>query len=323
MKTHVTGLPVVRGVILAIVASLLLQQASVRADIVPPPRLLTQPVKAPGLRVFAYFAGPPMPTDPSLHFGIRTATNTGYSWVDAAVPVTYSLTITDCPAGSAQIILVAETNPPANAFMPAYTESNVIRLAIQSQSNGAATATLGLKVNSAPAAPPALASIASAEAKGTWKLTLDGLQATVEAPDGVQTNVDLPGSVLSVFADPVFVYFGGPGDELTLSRVQISGIPSPIDENFVGTVVDPTLWRVCTSSYSTVVLVPRKAKFWLVWPRNTTVRLQSGTTIEPASAWQDFEVPTNHLDVGSYQQTPICPDTTNRFFRAIMHSSGR
>lgn len=122
-----------------------------------------------------------------------------------------------------------------------------------------------------------LATLYSAKMLGTWSVTfLNDTSVTMTAPDGSSTNFTLPSASAALFANPLFAYFGNQpngarktGQSSTFSRVQITGVPSPIDDTFQGPGLnqDPEnpVWELAADDANGVMVVTASDLFWLTW----------------------------------------------------------
>lgn len=301
---------------------LLGSELSARADVAPPPFTSLQPVRASGLRS-TYMKNWRGEVPKPVNFCLRSVRTSGLSWVTAGTPVTYSFTIGDLTGGSAFVRLVGGSMPVLLADRS--VAANVICLQVDRLADGTASACLRFKMNSTNTEPPVISTLASPRAEGTWRLILDGTNATIQASDGRTQSATLDLAALHQFADPMSVYFGGgqgePYDslDLTLCRVSITGVADPLEETFEGKGLDSARWEF---SGGASVVVPKEARMWLTspalyFPGNYT--LQTTTSLQGA-AWSDYLVPTNSLlPYGRYMAMTAIPFDTNvaRFFRTI------
>jgi hypothetical protein len=301
----------------------------------------------PGLQIFASHAGAP-----TQRQDIRTV-SPEYSWVGAGQPVTYSLTITNYPdtnhAGfQTQIFLVPGDAVPKSETSPDWNEPNVVFLDIQNNSSGGAYATFRYKTNlpngnsmlytdssSTNGPVGALASINTSQIAGTWSLTFaNDTSVTLSGPGGVSTNFDLPPEAAADFAGPLYAYFGIQPNNVAsinqsarLSAVQITGVGTPIDENFAGVTndtqtipdLDPAIWERAAEDAAGVVLVPPDAAFWLNWtvPAAGYV-LQMSPDLTPDS-WTDVAAPATQIgnQMSAVVRSTDLPQGASAFFRLV------
>lgn len=313
---------------------------------IPPPTLSIQKAQ-PGLQLFASQGGSPYQRQ-----NIRTKAN-NYTWVGASQPVTYSLTIKDYPDTNhtgfqTHLFLVPGEAIPNFESSPDYNEPNLIFLDIQNNASGGAFATLRYKVNqpsgntmlynSQPTNGPVgvLGGVASSQPTGTWSLTFSNdTGVTLTAPNGTNASFQLPSEAAALFAGPLYAYFGVQPNSAgniyqsaLLSGVSITGVQTPITENFTGMTnetqtipnLDPEIWERVAENAAGVVLVPPNARFWI----NATVPadnyvVQTSRTLTPGS-WQDVPAPTTQI--GNQLRTIVTSPATgfesdHAFFRMI------
>lgn len=229
-----------------------------------------------GLRSFASAAGAQYQRQ-----NIRTA-NAAYSWIGAAGPVTYSLTVADYPGGDysgfqTHLFLVPGTGLPNWLTAPDWNEPNVIFLQIGNNADGSAYASFMYKTNQPSGnsmyfGPGTLASIGSPSPRGTWSLTFNSNTAvSLTSPSGASTNFTLPADAATLFSGPLSAYFGvqpntlaNIGQSATFSRLKISGVATPIDDTFA-TGFDGATWQVVADDVTGVVPVGSDVLFWLNW----------------------------------------------------------
>ncbi|HYE33656.1 MAG TPA: hypothetical protein VEH27_19710 [Methylomirabilota bacterium] len=264
--------------------------ASTNSGPLPPPKLSVEKRDAAGgLQLIASRAGAQYQRQ-----NIRTVVPQ-YSWVDAGGPVSYSVTISDYAANAnngfqTHIFLVPGDNVPASQSAPDWSEPNVVFLHISNNTDGRANATFRYKVNQAnangmywngnPANGPvgSLGTITAPTAVGTWTLTFtNNTGFTLTGPGGATGSFSMPAEHAALFAGPLFAYVGAQpnelrniGESVTLSRVQISGVGTPIDETFAPVAeapggLNPELWQISAEDAAGVVLVPNEVTFWVSW----------------------------------------------------------
>ena len=273
---------------------------TVLSDPITPPTMFIDNHPINGLNLFA------TGTNQYSRYDIQTVTTNGHSWIGAAGPVTYSMTITNYPTANhpyfqSQIFLVA--NPIGNPTAPDYSEANVIFLQIRNQTNGTCVGAFQYKTNqpndnSMFNGSGNLGSVTSAQSVGTWSLTFThNTNVTVTAADGSTANFVLPPDAAALFADPgLTVYFGAMpntigniGQECVLSHAGINGSASGLDDGFTGSALDASKWVVSGSNPEGVVLVPPQALYWVGWNLpDTGLGLQSNTNLSNASGWTTF-----------------------------------
>ena len=247
---------------------------------------------------------------------LKLQNTSGLGWLSASNPVTYSLTITNFPDGTAypgyQSHLFITTGTPAlSETGPDYAEANLIFLDIHENANGTAYAAFRYKTNqpngnamvynSNPTNGPVgtLGVVGSSTVLGTWKLTFDhDTNITVTAPD--LTNVghfSFTSDAAALFADPLNVYFGAQpnsvanfGQSVVLSAVSVSGNASPASDNFFADnwLLDTnTTWSIVATDPTTVqLLAPDPGALWVKWSLpDSGFGLQTSTNLGSPSAW--------------------------------------
>jgi len=185
---------------------------------------------------------------PDQRQSIRTISG-NYNWTTAGGPVTYAMTINEgLPAQAvgmmAYLHLIGTDNPDPGPAAD-WDEANGLFLEIQQQANGQCNAALLFKTN-APAGngnrytPEGLLTVLSnVPMVGTWSLTLNQANFSLNAPGGAHAAGTIGAAVASQFAGQVFACFGvqpntsdNLGRYVNLAHVQISGAAATLDEDF-------------------------------------------------------------------------------------------
>ncbi len=309
------------------------------------PSLSIEPAE-PGLRLFASAAGSQYQRQ-----NIRTV-SPEYSWVSASQPVTYSFTIGDYPNTNhtgfqTQIFLVPGDAVPNFESSPDYNEPNVVFLDLQNNDSGGAFATFRFKTNSPSGnsmlynsnptngAVGSLAGIGSAQVKGTWKLTFQNdTNVTLTTPGGSSTNFALPAAAAALFSGPLYAYFGVQPNQsaninqsAVLTRIQISGVATPIDESFAGVQsdpskpldLDPLVWERVAENAPGIILVPPGSPYWINWSVPATgYQLQVSPTLTSGS-WSDAGVTPTQIgnQIRSLVTSTNLPTGRSAFFRLV------
>ena len=248
-------------------------------DVAPPaPPIVSIEKAKPGLRIFAS-----QPGQQYARQNIYTRNSTGYSWVGAAEPVTYSVTLANYPDAShsgfqTHIFLVAGSNLPTWENSPDWNEPNVIFLDISGGADGSAYASFRYKTNQPNGngmiyGTGALGGVWSPKPNGTWSLTFSGNTAiTLTSPSGATTSLELPAEAAAMFADPLHVYVGAQpnqagniGQSVNVTRFQITGVASPIDDTFSSGALDSAVWQISAGDPAGVLTVPTGYSYWLNW----------------------------------------------------------
>lgn len=301
----------------------------------PPPPTLGMEKATPGLKIFASAAGSQYQRQ-----SIRTV-NPAYSWIGGFDPVTYSITISEYPDTNysgfqTHLFIIPGTSLQTNQTSPDYSEPNVVFLDIQNQVNGGAFANFRYKVdetngNSMIYGSGTIAGIGAPSIRGTWSLTFDPAgPITLTAPNGANTNFSMPSEHLAPFNGPAYAYFGiqpnrpaNIGQSATLARLQITGVPTPIDDTFSGPGLDTATWQVVAENVAGVVTVPPDATFWMTWTlpdRDFVFQVAEDLNFD-LSGWADF--PLTATQIGDRKRTVVLSSqlppnfTGNYFFRMI------
>lgn len=292
------------------------------ADAAPSPTTYTslRPVQSRGLRMM----------DNLIHWGtapnsaavcLRPVKTFGYSWVTRGAPVTYSFSVGQSSCGAPFVRLIGGSAPVG--FASSALARNFISLEVEEPYGSAVRASLLFKVDTTNE-PPVIATLSTPSILGTWSLTMSGTNATIKAPDGTEQTAAIPEAALARFADPMSVYFGSAQRnslDVTLKRLQITGVSEPLDETFDASKLDSSRWEVSRNWLCSSVIVPKDARFWLSsygLSPYSGFKLQTSTSLLPGS-WQDFPIPTNDLIEGRNLDSVFLPMDTNgmRFFRTL------
>jgi hypothetical protein len=250
----------------------------------PPPPTLALRKATPGLQLVASH-----PTEQYQRQSIFTAGNT-YSWYGNFDPVTYAITIGEYPDRShsgfqTHIFLLPGTGFTSGEPSVDYNRANLIFLDIGNSADGGGYASFRYKTNlpsgnsmvynSNPDAGPVgtLASIGSPQVTGTWSLRFNSDTAiTLTTPSGSETNFSLPDEAAALFAGPLHAYFGvqpnqpgNIGQGAVLSRIQITGLSTPLDETFPGPTLDAATWLVAATHPAGIILAPPDTAWALSW----------------------------------------------------------
>jgi hypothetical protein len=308
----------------------------------PPPHLGMERA-APGLHLV-----PPINRPVDERQSIYTKTPS-FSWMDAAGPVTYSITLAQFPSGDwphdpgyqAHMFLVPQRdipNGPGDSDID-WSATNVVYLQIASLAAGGARAQFMFKTNQAsasviftntnPALGPVglLASLDAASALGTWRVTFSAnTNVSLSAPDGTATAFSMPAPVAALFRNPLHAYFGVAGNspynlgtEAILSRIQIIGTAAPLDETFSAPALAPEVWDYAAAEPTGVIPVPAGSWLWLEWlGTQRGYLLQASPNLLPGS-WQNTELAGQFVVWGGPPRLLLPPpgtgDSPTMFFR--------
>ncbi len=291
----------------------------------PPPPTIGMSKGNPGLKVFASQAG--------AQYGrqsVYTRNSTGYSWVGAGAPVTYALTVADYPGGAnsgfqTHLFLVPGAGLPDWENSPDWNEPNLIFLDIGNGADGTGYASLRYKTNlpngnsmvynANPESGPVgtIASVGSPSPNGTWSITFNNdTDVTLAAPGGATATASLPAEAVALFSGSMHVYAGiqpnrleNIGQSVTFKRLEITGVASPISEDFTSAgVLTGETWNVSAVDRAGLVPVPSDAAFWLSWPLPDT-----GWTLQWAedldnNFWNDIAF-TSSSNIGGQRRTLV------------------
>jgi hypothetical protein len=316
----------------------------------PPPTMAIQPV-VPGLRLTA--------SDPAQQYqrqNVRTLASdaagmaTYYSWVTAGAPVTYSVTVKSFPDAAhsgfqLQVLLVSESAMPygPNDNAVDWNATNAVFVQIANNADGTATGRFMYKTNqpsgnsmfwntdSTNGAVGTLAMISDPSPLGTWSVTFNNnTDITLTTPSGSSTNCSMPSAAAALFADQDYAldaYIGiqpnttdNIGQSAILSRIQISGAPTPLDDTFSGASLDTDLWQIVAQDPTGILQVPPNSVYYLSWAAPATgFSLQVAPTLGKGS-WMDSGL-TNIFQVGTHKVVLIpssgLPSANTGYFRLI------
>jgi hypothetical protein len=274
---------------------------------------------------------------------IQTAAGIECSWVGNATPsspVTYTFNITNGPAPTATNFLAyAWLIANSIGFVAAEVwNSNMVRLALQSDGHGAAIATLGYKTNDTSGTTMFLTTgflcgITNVPFAGRWTISLtNDTDFTLTAPNGTLAAGSMPADVVGSYFQSNVQFFLGVspkgsqniGRFITVSDAGIgitnSGIV--IYSDFTsGQPLDNSQWGILADDPASVFVMPSNSVYRATW------RNASGAGIGPnsllcahslggSSAWST--VPTGILLGDSTNVVLVTDDyTTNAtgFFR--------
>jgi hypothetical protein len=269
---------------------------------------------------------------------IRSVASTGFSWIGAEDPMTYSLTITNYPAAAfsnflTYVILVQGTTTAPN---PDYASANVIYLDIQNQADGSTIGTFRYKVDDSGAndmlyGSGTLGSVTSPTALGTWSMTFSqDTNITVTAPNGATLTTNIPGTDADVvhFSDPVRVYFGDQpnttnnvGQLAVYSHFQIvSNSTTLLNDTFTSPTLNTALWAVSAEDPSGILQISPDTSFLLSWNLpDTGYRLITGTNLLSPETFRSNTLPVSVFLGRRTVPIPAAMLVTNNpgFFRLI------
>jgi hypothetical protein len=147
------------------------------------------------------------------------------------------------------------------------------------------------------------------------------------SPSGTSTNFNMPADSAALFADPMYVYVGvqpnnlnNIGQSATLSRIQITGSGTPLDDKFTGSTLDANTWQVAAEDPTGVVAVPLDSTYWLSWTLPATgFVVQASPSLAPGS-WVDSGL-TNIFQIVGRRRVLVpsssLPGTSSSYFRLV------
>lgn len=293
----------------------------------PPPPSLALKAATSGLQLIAN-----QPGSQYQRQSIRTV-NAGQSWVGAAQPVTYELTIKKAPllnGFQAHIFLIPNSTGDA---APDWNRPDAMLARISDWGNGGGDLYLGFKTNEPSGNSQIfgvghLTTLNSATILGTWKVTFSqNTNITVSAPDGSVTNVVMPPDAVPFFADPLTTYFGVQpnnldyiGNGFVFSNVKVAGVASPVDDSFAGPDLDPDMWVIAADNATGVFIAPNDAQNWLNWTLPAVGFVPQVTGTLSANAWTDLDM-TGNFKNGAVQTLLVkardLPAGNQAYFRMI------
>ncbi len=301
----------------------------------PPPPTIAIAKANPGLKIFAS-----QPGQQYQRQNVYTRDSSGYSWVGAGGPVTYALTLADYPSGAnegfqSHLFLVPGSGLPDWENSPDWNEPNLLFLDIGNGADGTGFASLRYKTNlpngntmtynADPTKGPVgtIASVSSPSPNGTWSITFaNDTDVTLTAPGGATATATLSAEAVALFSRSNHVYVGAQpnrlnniGQSVTIKRLQITGIASPVDEHFTDPgVLSGTTWNVSAGDRAGLIPVPADADFWLSWALPDT-----GWTLQWAedldnNFWNDIALPSS-LNIGGQRRSLVrVADLPTAFF---------
>ena len=237
---------------------------------------------------------------------VRTV-GTNFTWVGAAAPVTYSVTIGSYPNSAVytnfQTHIFLVPGMANNANDPDWSSPNIVTLMIENGANGTTYANFRYKTNEAGGntmlyGSGTIAFKTNTMLLGTWSLSFSqNTNATITAPDGTTTNfVFEAGAAGDVFdTTNMRVYFGaqanraeGIGQEALLTGANITGAGGGLSDTFTGASLNTTKWQVSAGSPANVVQVPGGVAYNLTWPvPDNLFKLNASTNAADPTSWRD------------------------------------
>ncbi len=257
----------------------------------------------------------------ATHFnGINTAPWVEGSWV-SATRAHYSFTITNPPAPGAAgfqayVWLVANPAAYSTEEFSGPANPNVVRLVLESDGRGGASATLGYRVNapndsSSFSGRGLIARLDRAPFAGTWNIDVsDRTIFTLTAPDGTQAQGSMPLADTSFFAEKVRFYLGvnpngeqNLGRHMTVSRTSIE-ISRPADStSLIGdfTTGNPLRkdWTLLGANPAGIVMLPLHSSYRIEWSNVCRPEPGAGTLEHLVSFLDEFGDPATWMTLPS------------------------
>ena len=225
---------------------------------------------------------------------VRTGTNGAaqVSWVGRPKPVVYSFTIAEFPtqSGFNCSINLSPGDPATQTFAdPDWNMANALWLNISANGDGSQGVRFAYKTNQ-PAGNSQMFGTGTGvltnftyngSAVGTWTLTFTSdTDATIKAPNGSTYSTSIPAANAALFADPsCFYLMSSPGNDaaigqsMTFSALSITGVGTPINQDFTTGSLDPLLvlqsqgynnpWN--TNPPNQYLLSSSNGKYWHYW----------------------------------------------------------
>jgi hypothetical protein len=273
-------------------------------------------------------------------------------WVGQPKPVSYSWTIVDFPdPGHAGFFTSVNLSPdPAGTQTYAdadWSATNNLFISMQAQADGSVRAGIAFKTNQ-PAnngqyySPPTQlipdntsGALAAPSAIGTWTLTFTSdTDMTLTAPSGATTNASLPTDVAAQWTNISFHLISGMnsaanvGQSVTLSKIKITGVGTPIDEDLTDGVLDTALLVLQSQDYGSnpnppnQFLLTSDARFWLrrTLPDTGFTPASSGVLPGGPFDWLNRGIGNGFINATerwSLVQTANLADTNQSYFAVI------
>jgi len=235
-----------------------------------------------------------------------------YGWVGAPGPVTYAVTIKKRPEdgwnGFQAHIFLAPTqdNLPWGVGDSAidWNGTNIVFVQISGGAGPGASARFMIKTNQGSGnsmlwGHGTLATVYSEIDEGTWQVVFNNnTDVSIITPSGTSTNFTIPAEWVQYFQGPVAVHVGAQpnsfanlGKSVILSRVQITGVPSPLDDTFSGSGLNSDVWGIAAENPAGVQVVPATARYCFRWtlPADPDAIVMAGTNLV-AGGWQELAV---------------------------------
>ena len=121
----------------------------------------------------------------------------------------------------------------------------------------------------------------------------------------------MPPAAVALFNGALFAYFGVQPNQAaniglgtTLGRIQITGVSSPIRDDFTEPVLEAARWQVVAENASGIIPVPTDALCWLTWTLPDTGFILQSSAALPAS-WSNLGL--TPVQVGAFKRVLVRP----------------
>ena len=315
---------------------------------IPPPKLSLSRA-TPGLLLCASAPGQQWQRQ-----SIRTVLDKGdgtsrdFRWVHRGQPVSFSLTIRSFPGPEysgfqAHLFLVPDLDLPYGPDDASidWNAPHVVFFQITSDNQGQGIGRFMYKVNepsgnsmlwntnAADGPVGTLLILTNSTPIGTWTVTFqDDTHVQVTAPDGTQGEAVIPQKDLSYFDHPLFAYFGIQPNHLdyiglsaVFGKIQITGVPDPIQDDFSQASLNDNLWKVVAADPNGIQVIPSEAQWQLGWSLPDVGFQMEVTTNLITGPWTPLDLITNAMTCGKQRMIFLppsdLPEGNQAFFRMV------
>jgi hypothetical protein len=268
---------------------------------------------------------------------IRTVADTGFNWIGAENPMTYSITITNYPPPPFTNFLTYVLLAPGSPTVPNpdYAGAHVVYFDLQNQADGSMVGTFRYKVNDVNNLlgflynEGTLGFVTNASPLGTWSMTLSqNTNVTITAPGGATLSTNIPDADATLFAGNLRVYIGDQanfpenvGQKAIYSRFQIvSNSTSLLDDRFSSLGLNASTWVVAAEDPQGILQVSPDTAYLLSWNLpDTGFRLTIGTNLANPNQWRSNTLPVSVFNGRRTVPIPAAMLVTNNpgFFHLV------
>ena len=241
----------------------------------PPPVMSTRFAEPePGLNLFSSTAS----TDQYQRSNVRYNNNFGVGWLGQS-NVTYAMNILKFPSAAAlgnngyQAHIMITTGPGSSSALD-YVDPNLIFLDIHQNIDGTASGTFRYKTNQPNGnamvySTGTLGTVGSSTIFGTWSITFNqDTNILVRSPDGSTFVTNITQDAASIFAEPLYIVFGGQpnqpqnvGGDVILSSIGITnagtGTTIVYDNFLADQQLDLGTWTPLSGAPNVVFVFPQ------------------------------------------------------------------